>query len=93
MKRTISLCLILALTLIFGAGSVFAADQKRDRKRDGSCRPYITTESVTFDLAADRTKDRKRDGTCKKISTSNDESFTTAADRQRDRKRDGSCRS
>jgi hypothetical protein len=93
MRKVLSTCLILALMLIFGAGSVLAADQKRDRKRDGSCRNLVTTESCAFDLAFDRQRDRKRDGSCKKISSSSDESITTAADRARDRKRDGSCRS
>jgi len=93
MRRVLYLCLVLALVLVFGTGSVLAADKKRDRKRDGSCRSYTTTESITFDLAAGKQRDRKRDGTCKKISTFNDDVVTIAADKKRDRKRDGSCRS
>jgi hypothetical protein len=93
MRRALNLLLALTLVIIFGTGSVLAADKKRDKKRDGSCRSYTTTESSTFDVAADKRRDRKRDGTCKKISTFKGDSFSVAADKKRDRKRDGSCRS
>ena len=93
MRKALNVCLVIALVLIFGAGSVLAADQKRDRRRDGSCRSYTTTESNTLDLAAGRRRDRRRDGSCQRLSAAEDDALKIAADRQRDRKRDGSCRS
>ncbi len=94
MKNILKLGLVLSMTIVFGAGSVLAADTKRDRKRDGSCQSYTTTESI-FDLAAGKQRDRKRDRSCRSLSPANDDSFTVAADRTRTRtpKRDGSCRS
>ncbi len=64
MKNILKLGLVLSVVLVFGAGSVLAADTKRDRKRDGSCRSYTTTESSVFDLAAGKQRDRKRDRSC-----------------------------
>lgn len=95
MKNILKLGLVLSMILVFGAGSVLAADTKRDRKRDGSCRSYTTTESSVFDQAAGRQRDRKRDRSCMSFSPANDDSLTLAADRTRTRtpKRDGSCRS
>ena len=59
--------LFVALTFI--AGGVAMADdqdQKRDRKRDGSCDPEVTATDGVPVLAADqdRKQDRKRDGSC-----------------------------
>ena len=95
MKSILKVGLVLSMILVFGAGSVLAADQKRDRKRDGTCRSYTTTESSVFDLAAGKQRDRKRDGSCRSFSPAKDDSLTLAADRTRTRtpKRDGSCRS
>lgn len=93
MKNTFRVGLVLCMILIFGAGSVLAADQKRDRKRDRSCRTYTTTDSCVLTLAAGKQRDRKRDRSCQSLNPATDESLTLAADRKRDRKRDGSCRS
>ena len=95
MKSILKVGLVLSMILVFGAGSVLAADQKRDRKRDGTCRSYTTTESSVFDLAAGKQRDRKRDRSCRSFSPAKDDSLTLAADRTRTRtpKRDGSCRS
>jgi len=91
MKDILKLGLVLSIILVFGAGSVLAADTKRDRKRNGSCRSYTTTESSVLDLAAGKQRDRTRDRSCRSFSPAKDDSLTLAADRKRDRKRDGSC--
>ena len=95
MKSMLKVGLVFSMILVFGAGSVLAADQKRDKKRDGTCRSYTTIESSVFDLAAVKQKDRKRDGSCRSFSPAKDDSLTLAADRKRTRspKGDGSCRS
>jgi hypothetical protein len=92
MKSFLKVGLVLSMILVFGVGSVLAADQKRDRKRDGTCRSFTTTESSVFDLAANKQRDRKRDRSCQSLTPAQDDSLTLAADRKRDRKRDGSCR-
>jgi hypothetical protein len=94
MKSMLKVGLVLGMILVFGAGSVLAADQIRDRKRDRdrSCRSYTTTESSVFDLAAGK-RDRTRDRSCRSFSPAKDDSMTLAAVPKRDRKRDGSCRS
>jgi hypothetical protein len=93
MKNIVKVGLVLSMILVFGAGSVLAADQKRDRKRDRTCRSYTTTESSVFDLAADKQRDRKRDRSCRSFAPAKDDSLTLAADRTRTRtpKRDSSC--
>jgi Flp pilus assembly protein CpaB len=95
MKRVMTSCVVIALVLIFGIGSVLAADRKRDRKRDGTCRSYQTTDQCTdLTLAATKKRDQKRDGTCRSITNAvDDDSLVLAADQKRDRKRDGTCRS
>lgn len=93
MKNTLRVGLVLCMIVIFGAGSVLAADQKRDRRRDRSCQSYTATDSCFFNLAAGKQRDRKRDRSCQSLNPATDESLTLAADRKRDRKRDGSCRS
>jgi hypothetical protein len=93
MKKVFVSSFVVALVLVFGAGSVLAADTKRDRKRDGSCRSTYSIEASDLTLAADRKRDRKRDGSCRSfLNVPDDGSLTLAADKQRDRKRDGSCR-
>jgi hypothetical protein len=57
---------ILTLTvMLFSAGSVLAADQIRDRKRDqlkdGSCQTGAIERNDGNLLAADKTRDQKRD--------------------------------
>lgn len=95
MKKIMMLTMIVGLTLVFGAGSVLAADQKRDRKRDGTCRSnYETLQTDGFILAAGKQRDRKRDGTCVRLNEALEtEDLTLAAAQKRDRKRDGTCRS
>lgn len=94
MKKVLASCFVVALVLIFGVGSVLAADRKRDRKRDGTCRSFQTAESADLSLAAAKQRDRKRDGTCRNLVRADKDDFLNlAADRKRDRKRDGTCRS
>jgi hypothetical protein len=93
MKKVLVSSFVVALVLVFGIGSVLAADTKRDRKRDGSCRSTYSIESRELTLASDRKKDRKRDGSCRSfLNAADEDSLTIAADQKRDRKRDGSCR-
>ena len=95
MKSILRVGLVLGMILVFGAGSVLAADQEKDRQRDRSCRSYTTTESSVIDLAAGKQRDRQRDRSCRSFSPAKDDSMSFAADRTRTRdpKRDGSCRS
>lgn len=92
MSQSFKRILVLAFVAFFGACSVvLAADQKSDRKRDGSCQSLVTAEGAQT-LAADKTRNRKRDRSCQKFM-SQDEDLTLAADKTRDRKKDRSCRS
>jgi len=50
-EESISFEFVVALVLVFGIGSVLAADRKRDRKRDGSCRSSYSIESSELTLA------------------------------------------
>jgi hypothetical protein len=93
MKKILTSTMVFTLALTFGVGSVMAADQKKDRKRDGSCQSSITTETNTPSLAKIQKRDKKRDGTCQVITPVENDSMTLAADQKKDRKRDGSCRS
>jgi hypothetical protein len=59
----------LFIALTFAAGSLAIAadqDQKRDRKKDGSCRTDAIVSDTGLVLAADqdRKRDRKKDGSC-----------------------------
>jgi hypothetical protein len=93
MKKVLVFSFVIGLMLVFGIGSVLAADTKRDRKRDGTCRSTYSIESSELTLAADRKKDRKRDGSCRSfLNAADEDSLTIAANQKRDRKRDGSCR-
>jgi hypothetical protein len=90
MNRVLKSAVVCAFVIMFGMVSVvFAADHKRDKKRDGSCQGYATEEG-TLTLAADQVRDRKRDRDCRKLM-SQDEELTLAAGKQRLKKRDGSC--
>jgi hypothetical protein len=79
--------LILLLVLVFGVGTVFAGDrdQKRDKKRDGSCQNFISVQDGSMNLAAkrDRTRTRDKDRSCLQLAADRDQ--------KRDKKRDGSC--
>jgi hypothetical protein len=93
MKKVMVSSFVIALVFIFGIGSVLAADRKRDRKRDGTCRSSYSIESSELSLAADRKRDRKRDGSCRSfLNAADEDTLTIAADQKRDRKRDGTCR-
>jgi len=92
MKRFLKIGLVLGMVLVFGAGSVLAADTKRDRKRDGSCKDLTIIEQTTMDLAATQKRDRKRDRSCQSLNAAEDDSMDLAAAQKRQRKRDGSCR-
>jgi hypothetical protein len=90
MSRVLKSAMICAFVIMFGTVSVvFAADQKRDKKRDGSCQGYATEEGA-LTLAGDQVRDRKRDKDCRKFM-SQDEELTLASGKQRIKKRDGSC--
>jgi hypothetical protein len=92
MKKTLTSGLVLAMVIIFGVGSVMAADRKRDKKRDGTCKSSYTTESTDQTLAATKKRDKKRDRSCLSyINAADDEALTLAATKKRDKKRDGSC--
>jgi hypothetical protein len=94
MKKILTSGLVFTLVLVFGMGSVLAADKKRDKKRDGTCTRLYTTDSAGLTLAADRKKTRKRDRTCQStIKPADDDMLQLAARTKRDRKRDGTCRS
>lgn len=97
---------ILSIALIFCSVSLsLAADQtqKRDRKKDGTCKTVWIDGDAQKVLAADRTRDRIRtpkrlkDGSCR-IIQGGGESTELAADktrtrtRSRQRLRDGSCK-
>ena len=93
MKKVLATSFVIALVFVFGIGSVLAADRKRDKKRDGTCRSSYSIESSELTLAADRKRDRKRDGSCRSfLKAADEDSLTIAADKKRDRSRDGSCR-
>jgi hypothetical protein len=94
MKKILTSSLVIAMVTVFGIGSVLAADNKRDRRRDGTCRSQYLMESSELNLAAVKKRDQKRDGTCRSsIKATDEDTLTLAAGQKRDRKRDGTCRS
>lgn len=76
--RTLSVGILAAAF----AMPALAGDQKRDRKRDGSCGTNVRQQDNTGGevLSAKKTQQRKRDGSCGGQGTG-----------QQQRKRDGSC--
>lgn len=96
--KTLGKCLTLA---ILGAAlavpalpsSALAKDQKRDRKRDGSCKNLVVpAPAAEYILVKDQKRDRKRDGSCASLMVpSPTAEKSLAKDQKRDRKRDGSC--
>ena len=59
--------LFIALTFAVGSLAIAAdQDQKRDRKKDGSCQTDVVVSDTGLVLAADqdRKRDRKKDGSC-----------------------------
>ena len=59
--------LFIALTFTVGSLAIAAdQDQKRDRKKDGSCQTDLVVSDTGLVLAADQDqkRDRKKDGSC-----------------------------
>ena len=75
LRKLITL-LTVSVGVVWMCDSALAADQIRDRKRDGSCK--------TTSVQKIQKRDRKRDGSCQRVTATKDQS--------RDRKRDGSCK-
>jgi len=90
-------CGLVVLIMMFFCGATLASaeakDQKRDRKKDGTCQSYVIEQVREATLAADRTRtrDKKRDKSCQSYTTEKDEGMTLAADQTRDRKRKRDC--
>ncbi|MEW6289645.1 MAG: hypothetical protein AB1545_07295, partial [Thermodesulfobacteriota bacterium] len=107
-KRT-TILMTTAFMFVTLPGAAVAGDQDRDQKqlKDGSCLPYSTDVSGSFNLAGDRDQDRTKDqdklkdGSCLDYSTGAAGGFIVADDKDRlrdgtgdgipDRLRDGSC--
>jgi hypothetical protein len=96
-RKTVSICLVLVFC---SASLTLAADriQKKDQKKDGSCKTILVDPIVPTVLAADQTRTRTRkqlkDGSCQTAPSEVTPSTILAADQIRTKKKlkDGSCR-